>query len=293
MLFDPTGGLSFDQQFSREVTAAALDGTLIAIADRAAVTPFRSLQIGQSALLVEGCRAGVLVSGARFVCIPFGTANVTFSTYDLDRSVKIGEAPGIFYVGDNGRRVPGRDAFITVSDDQSPSDFHLFQVDQTGAPVYVNDSPYHGDFPVTRTFAFDATPPTHVIQVTGLILALYGTTASPCTSDFPSSCFLKDGELGTLATNESFAALTENGNGHVIGLVSADGSSLACPSGCALQDIDVAARRATPLGSYSSKGASGRLIARSAPAPTRVLYVGYNVNVGTPAAGYRVDAFRY
>src|SRR5207253_2307209 len=135
-----------------------------------------------------------------------------------------------------------------------------------------NESPYHGDFPVTSTFAFDATPAAHVIQETGLLLAIYGTGATLCTDQGPPSCFVEDGALGTLQGNEHFVGLTEAGNGAVIGLVAATDSAPNCGDGCVVQLIDIAARTPTQLASYRPMGAASRLIARAVPSPGRVLY---------------------
>ena len=185
MAFDANDGPQFEHDFSREVTAAAQEGDLVAVANRAAVTPFTQLVPGTETLLVEACASAVIVGGNRFVCGPFDDANRVFRTYDLDARAAIAQSDSYVYIGIPMRRVPGRDSFVSVDVNQFPSDFRLFDVDSTGRASYVNESPYHGDFPVTPTYAFDATPGARVIQETGLILDIYGSAASPCTSAFP------------------------------------------------------------------------------------------------------------
>jgi len=293
MAFDANDGLQFEHDFSREVTAAAQEGDLVAVADRAAVTPFTQLVPGTETLLVEACASAVIVGGNRFVCGPFDDTNRVFSTYDLDARAAIAQSDSYVYDGIPMRRVPGRDSFVTVDVNLSPSDFHLFDVDSTGKASYVNESPYHGDFPVTLTYAFDATPAARVIQETGLILEIYGSAASPCTSAFPSSCFVKDGALGTLRGAEYFAALTEGGDGTVIGLVAPDRTQEGCQAGCSLQTIDIAARSASVITTYTPMGAGKIVVARSAPSPARTLYVGYDLGGTGAGRGYRVEAIRY
>ena len=292
LLYDGTDTLAFQQSFPREVTAAAMDGDLVAVADRALVTPFISLQAGQPVTLTESCQSAAIVSGHRFVCSPFDYQSRVLRTYNLDTGAEIAQSNTFAYIGSPIRRIPGGDTLISTDYGvESPSDFYLFQVNAAGKVDYVNQSPYHGDFPVTFTFAFDAVPAVHVIQETGLLLAINGTAAMPCTSDPGAGCFLEDGVLGTLNGNEHFAALTEGADGTVIGLVATTASGAGCGNGCGLQIVDVAARTASRLGSYRPIGAADPLVARAAPAPNRVLYVGYTV--AAPAIGYRVEAIRY
>jgi hypothetical protein len=292
LLYDGTDSLVFQQSFPREVTAAAMDGDVVAVADRALVTPFFALQAQAPMLLTEACQSAAIVSGHRFICSPFDYVNRILRTYNLDTGVQIAQSAAFTYIGAPIRRIPGRDALISTDYSvESPSDFYLFDVGADGKVVYVNDSPYHGDFPVTFTFAFDGVLAAHVIQETGLLLAIYGLPGTPCTSDAPSGCFLEDGALGTLKGNEHFVALTEGASGTVLGLVAANTDAPGCGGGCGLHMIDIATRSAATLGSYQPMGAADRLIARAAPAPGRVLYVAYDVTA--PGTGYRVEAIRY
>jgi hypothetical protein len=291
-LYNANDSLTFQQSFPREVTAAAMDGDAIAIADRAFVMPFFALQAQAPITLTEACQSTALVSGHRLVCSPFGNDRI-LRTYNLDTGAEIAQSATFVYIGANIRRIPGRDS--VVSEDfgiQSPSDFRRFDVQTDGTTVYFNQSPYHGDFPVTHTFAFDGVPGAHVIQETGLMLAIYGTAAIPCTSDSLSGgCFVKDGAVGTLKTNEHFVALTEAGSGTLIGLVAPTTGPQGCGGGCAVQIIDIASRTASGFSGYKPKGAADRLTARAAPAPGRIVYVGYNA--ASPGTGYRVEAIHY
>jgi len=290
-LYDTNDSLTFQQSFPREVTAAAMDGDTIAIADRAFVTPFFSLQAQAPIALTESCQSAAMVSGHRLVCSPFGT-NRVLRTYSLDTGAEIAQSANFIYTGAYIRRIPGSDSLVSIDYlIQSPSDFRRFDVQPDGKTVYFSDSPYHGDFPVTFTFAFDGTPAAHVIQETGLLLSIFGTAAIPCTCTSIAGCFVKDGAIGTLNGTERFVALTEAGNGALIGLVAPTNGPTGCAGGCALQFIDIASRTASGFTGYRPKGAADRLTARAAPAPARIVYVGYNA--ASPGTGYRVEAIRY
>ena len=125
-----------------------------------------------------------------------------------------------------------------------------------------------------------------------MLLSIYGTAATACTSaSLSGGCFIKDGALGTLKGNEHFVALTEAGNGTLIGLSAPTNGPVGCAGGCGFQIIDIATRTASGFTGYRPKGAADRLMARAAPAPGRIAYVGYNA--ASPGTGYRVEAIRY
>src|SRR4029077_8846753 len=100
------------QSFPREVTAAAMDGDAIAIADRAFVTPFLSLQAQAPILLNEPCQSAAMVSGHRLVCSPFGTSRI-LRTYNLDTGAEIAQSDTFLYIANSIRRIPGRDSVIS------------------------------------------------------------------------------------------------------------------------------------------------------------------------------------
>ena len=102
------------------------------------------------------------------------------------------------YNGIPMRLVPGTSDFVTVSVDLSPSDFHLYSGSDSGEAVYINESPYHGDLRITNTYAFDGSPPVHLITDSGLLLRIHGDNCTGSMSSFSTGCFVKDGALGTL-----------------------------------------------------------------------------------------------
>jgi len=288
--------------FAREITAAAFDGETLVVADPALITVLdRSLTIGPTALLTESCVSSVLVSGKRFVCGPMNDWDRIFYTYDVGVTppVQIGVSAKYTYNGRPMRRVPGTDDFITVTTDLSPSDFHLYRVSASGQVVYINESPYHGDFAATMIFAFDTTPAAHLVQTAGLMLRIYGDGCDSTMNSFNTGCFTKDGALGTLRTGEYYVGLGDDGAGTMFAIVGSGGFSTSspCQAGCAVQRIDVANRTIVSQKTH--------VFTSSSYSPNAVLTAGdpqcANVIVGVAlpstdpwaVAGYRVQSLDY
>lgn len=235
----------------REITAAAFDGTLLGVADRAILTVYdANLNALRSVNLIESCASAVIVSGARFVCGPSNDWDRIFSVFNLNTATLMRRGPEKYtYNGIPMRLVPGTDDFVTVTTNSSPSDFHLYRTltgtVADGGVMFMGESPYHGAFAVTTSYAFDQTPPEHLITSEGLMLRIYLANCRP-NSGYAGSCFERNGELGTLPNNQSYLSMTEGPNGTVYGIVD-QGSSNSyfdprCQNGCAAQRVDVAAR---------------------------------------------------
>jgi len=232
----------------RPLMAAALDGTLLGVADGAKVTALdlaADLNALSSTELIEACTAAVMVSNHRFVCGPSNDWDRVYYIYDLLQGKLLASSNKYTYNGRPMRRVPGRDAFITVSDDLSPSDFHLYTVAADSTLTYLGESPYHGDFSISNIYAFDGEPPNHLVTSTGLLLDI---GKPECTQPSTSStalmgCFVKDGALGTLTGAQTFVGMSTQG-GLLYALL--DVGSTSGPSSPTrnylLQSIDVAAR---------------------------------------------------
>jgi hypothetical protein len=283
----------------REITAAAMDGGQLVVADRAAVVPLSADLVPEKEILVaETCASAVMVSGGRFVCGPSNDWDRIFQTYSVAAGVQIAASQAYTYKGIPMRRVPGTDDFVTVTTDSSPSDFHLYRVTESGKVVFINESPYHGDFPATMTFAFDGAPPAHLVQVTGLMLKIYGENCTDQATSFSSQCFVKDGVIGTLEGSETFVALADDGRGTLFGMVSSAGLSTfdgRCRGGCAVQRIDVASRRVISERFRAIPDLS--TVVAAVPDPQcGVLYAGYTkAATGDPfrGSGFRIEALPY
>jgi hypothetical protein len=301
VLFDRGGSQRALAPAARQVTAAAFDGTQLVVADRAKLTTYDSaLSAIVSADLMEACAATVLVSRDRFVCGPSNDWDRIFYTYDARTGALLATSNAYTYNGIPMRRVPGTDDFITVTSDLSPSDFHLYTVLSNGQVSYVNESPYHGDFSVTTTYAFDGSPPTHLITSAGLLLKIYDTGCTVDASSFTSTCFVKDGALGTLSGNQYFVSMDSDAAGTIFGLVDPSTSyalSGPCAQGCLLERVDVAARTILSQ-SIAHLGIARSVAFRHDPIGNAAV-VGYIVGTGSyyfasdPYPGYRVTVLPY
>jgi hypothetical protein len=285
--------------FARQITAAAFDGMTLVIADQAALTVLtRMLDIGPSVFVTETCASGVLVSGKRFVCGPANDWNRIFYTYDMGAAppVQIGVSSPYTYNGTPMRRVPGTDDFITVTTNLSPSDFHLYHVDSTGKAVYINESPYHGDFAATTTYAYDGSPAAHLIQSAGLMLKIYGDGCNSTMNSFNTGCFIKDGVLGTLRTGESYVGLADDAAGTVFGVVAAGNTFDApCKTGCAFERIDVATHTITSQKQHPFTS-SYYFPLMTAPDPrcaNIVLGMATSTDPFATTTGFRIESFDY
>lgn len=241
----------------REITAAAFDGTYLGIADRAQLTSLRpDLTMVATGLLTRYCASAVVVSGDRFVCGPENDWDRVFATHDLTTAAELGVSSEYTYNGIPMRRVPGTDHFVTVTVGTSPSDFHLYTVGADDLATFINESPYHGDFAATQVFAFHGMPATHLVNSQGVMLRILGEGCAP-GSTFTSTCFVRDGDLGTLAVGETYHAMTEDGAGSIYALrdESDPWSSLDpfCDGSCTISRIDSAARTVVSSRAYADE----------------------------------------
>jgi hypothetical protein len=229
----------------REITTAAFDGTYVGVADRAALTALdaETLEEASSVLLTEECESAVVVGGHRFVCGPENDWDRVFYTYDLETGTELARSAEHTYNGIPMRRVPGRDAFVTVTVGSSPSDFHLYSVTESGRAEFVNESPYHGDFAATDVYAFHGMPATHLVTHEGLMLR-----SDECEPGFSSeaTCFYRDGMLGTLSGTSAYLGMDSGSDGFLYGLAGERpvfSDDVACEGGCEIQRVEVEARR--------------------------------------------------
>jgi len=253
-LLDRAGAELATKRAARPIRAAALGDGILAIADGAKLT---SLDVGTLAViattnLIEACEDGVIVSGARFVCGPQNDWDRVFYTYDLLTGDFLASSEKYTYNGIPMRVVPGLDAFVTVTDSSSPSDFHLYRVGEDNSAKYIGESPYHGDFGVTNVYAFDNEPATSLITHGGLILDFSGDGCNAAMNSFDSGCFVKSGALGVLTGAQAFVAM-DNDRGTLYALVDPSPSywsSEVRTHGLILQSIDVEARTVLTQATY-------------------------------------------
>ena len=202
------------------------------------------------------------------------------------------------YNGIPMRRIPGTDHFVTVTTNLSPSDYHLYKVAPGGTDVtFVNESPYHGDIAATMTFAFDKIPAEHLINLSGLMLRIFGDGCDDQHNSFTSGCFVKDGTLGILPANTFYLAMTNDAAGRVFTIVNGGSGyypSPLCPGGCTLQLIDVASRNV--ISQRRHQMASRGFIALRPDTSCRMVAVGYSLASSASSidyTGYQIDLLDY
>jgi hypothetical protein len=279
----------------RTITAAAFDGKYLGIADGAILTTFLpDLTWVTATTLIEACASAVVVSNSRFVCGPSNDWDRVFYTYDLATSAFLAQSSKYTYNGIPMRIVPGTDDFITVTLDLSPTDFFLYTVGADGKVLFISDSPYHGDFPVTNIYAFDTSPATHLVTHTGLLLKLHAGPGCVPGTGHSSDCLVKDGVLGTLDPGEQFIAMAQDGVGSVMGITGSPTFDAICTGGCKLKRTNVATRLLESTRSYPSTDI-GTIVSTYHDSWSNEFLVGYALAATFPAqsAGYRVELVSY
>jgi hypothetical protein len=266
--------------------AAAFDGTLLGVADGAMVLAYDSHLVQRSSVaLVEPCASAVLVSGERFVCGPESTWDRMFAIYDLARGKVLNSQAGSYtYQGVPMRLVPGTDVFLTIDEDTSGQQYYALRVTADSKLVEVGESPWD-QMLASRAISFDADPPKHVVSPQGILLKV---DQASCGETYSNDCLARDGELGTLAVDSGqyFVAQADDGAGMVYALLARGGQvDSRCMYGCAVQRIDIAARRVVAESS-ATLVFNDFVAARFDPVAKRFL-VGYPMIEG----GYRIDRF--
>jgi len=110
------GVVKTTKPWPREITAAAMDGTTLLVADKAAITTVTTpdLVSGLEFFVVETCVTGVVISKSRYICGPANDWDRVFYTYDYKTGTLLAKSSATTYAGIPMRRVPGFDEFITV-----------------------------------------------------------------------------------------------------------------------------------------------------------------------------------
>ena len=181
---------------------------------------------------------------------------------------------------------------MTVNVGSSPSDFFLHAM-AGDTSVFINDSPYHGDFAAVMAHAFWGDPATHLINAEGIMLRIHGEDCVP-GSTFESECFTQDGELGTLPLDLRQYADLREGRQDVVYAVAPDNEN-SFPFGpvcgepsCTIQKIDVPTR--TVQGTVSYVSSRGGVQIFPDPFAERVFVVGFDLDFDEGEA-YTVSVF--
>lgn len=228
----------------RPLATAAFDGENLVAADGAKLNVLNADTLEQTAdgTLLEACASSVLLAGGRFVCGPANDWDRIFSTYDVASGDLLASSNPHTYNGIPMSAIPGRAAFVTVTTNSSPSDFHVYELAETHEPIFRGESPYHGDFGATMVFAFDnSSAAKSLITHEGLLLRV-----DTCDGSAVTTCLEKNGALGTLTGSQRFVGMDTVGES-VFGLISTASSYYgeSPSSGYLLQVADVPSREVT------------------------------------------------
>jgi hypothetical protein len=282
----------------REITAAAFEGSTLAIADKAILTTYTAdlAPVGM-ATLTESCVLLAMVSGSRVVCAGQANFPTKLYTFNAMTGVAIQTASVSTQVNGYLRHVLGKDDLVAAQ--QSTSGFTLLRIDASSMVSTMGSSPFQHMYKASSVFAFTGNPADHIITEDGLFANIY---APMCDPSFTTSaqCFVQDGALGTLRGTEKFIGLDgADGAGKAYALVDTPMSSFDtrhCVGGCAVESIDVVMRIAQTKKSYSLE--LGQVVAARHDATSNGLVVGYakpgaSSSVGTPYPGFRVELLSY
>jgi hypothetical protein len=285
----------------REITRAALEGSTLAVADRAVLTMYAAdLTQVASASLVEACIGLAIVGGNRVICSGSTSYPRKFYAYNATSGALV-QTTSLSTSGSTMPmwRIPGKDDLVSF-DVYSSASFQLFRVDASSLVSIVGSSPYDHAYHASSAFAFVGSPGNHVLTEDGVLAAIYTAQCDPSFTT-NASCFVQDGLLGTLRGTERFIGLDgADGSGKVYGLVDLNTSSSTfpvrrCVGGCSVERIDVTGKVVETKKAYSLE--LGQVIAARHDAVSGALLVGYvkpgSSSTTDPYPGFRVELLAY
>lgn len=236
---------------ARTITNVATDGHRLVVANGGMLTVLDgSLREVHELPVTERCTQGVLVSCDRYVCGTNRDRDRIFYTYDITTGVEVARSTPAPYTGVGMVRVPGVDAFLTMTVGYSPADWYYHRVEPSGEVVLIGDSPYHGDFPLTDVLAFIGRPAIHAISFAGDVFRLDRCVlGAPGTT--PPECLVTIGNVSPRPAGTFYSALSPAGPGLLAGVWCAENTSGQLV-GCSIDRVDlttrdVVSRRPTPV----------------------------------------------
>jgi hypothetical protein len=277
----------------REVTAAAFDGTTLAVADKAFLKVYTiDLTEVASPALTEACVSLAIASGNRVLCAGASTFPSKFYAFDATKgtplmtsSVSSGSSVPL-------RRVPGKDDLVTLDS----SVFRLLRVDAASLVTVVGASPFNHMYRASTVFGFVGNPADHLITEDAILANIYDALCAP-SSTTTAQCFVQDGALGTLRGMERFIGLEgSDGSGKAHALVATTSSSFGsavCRAGCSAQSIDVVGRVVESSKPYSLDLGQSVAVRHDAKADALVVGFARPTGAASPSPGYRVELLSY
>jgi hypothetical protein len=277
----------------REITAAAFDGTTLAVADKAFLKMYSTdLTEVASPALTESCVSVAIASGNRVLCAGAATFPTKFYTFDatngtliLMSSVSSGSTAVPM------RRVPGKDDLVTLDS----SNFRLLRIDGTSQVTALGESPFSHMYRASPVFGFTGTTSDHLVTEDAILANIYAAQCVPSSTTTPQ-CFVQDGALGTLRGMERFIGLDgddASGKAHALVDTTSSFGLAGCRSGCAVQSIDVAGRIVETSKLYALD--LGQTVAVRHDAKADALIAGFSRPTGgsSTSPGYRVELLGY
>ena len=230
----------------RNITVAAYhEGSCyLAVADRGKVVGLNvtTLEVVSSQNLVESCISGVIILGEdnsiMFACGPNTDWDRIITVYDIVGGTQVFQSAKGIHQGLWMKTIPGRDAFLTVS-----NGVYIFTTTK-GKVTYKGESPLSpSDLFVSNVHAFTGgLPATHISNHQGVLLRIFNESDG-------STCLLRDGELGILDKNTQlqggYTQMTQDHEARrIFGLLTSwddfgQTPDSICSIGCLLQEIHV------------------------------------------------------
>ncbi len=238
-LVDREGGELVRWESPRDITAAALDGDRLGIADRAMLTVIATatLEPLSTEPLTFECESAAVVSEHRFLCRTDSIEH-EITVHDLRTGSEIFRTSA-----DHERHLPhgamrgvaGSDRFIAAD-----GNFHLFRVSATGIDGLGSSAPGLL-LPRSAIFAPAGSPPALALSSRGVRLRLDG-----CPGPVPG-CFGEDGVVAGIEPDHELVAIDTTATGEVLGVIDRvplPGTRRVtyCEEGCEIVRFDAALR---------------------------------------------------
>jgi hypothetical protein len=233
-----------------DITAVAVDGTRLVIADAApglTILAPNTLATVARMTTPEACSGLVLLDGPRVICGGTKDWDRIFYTLDLGTKAEVARSAKYTYKGLPMFRVPGRSQFITVNSTSSSGYFGLFDVAADGTASFVNDSG-GSEVGSDSNFAFLGQPADRIVTIGGGLARIVGPDCKSGPVFARTGCFTREGQLGVIGRTQFHVSMTSDDDGMVYALASAENRAFSIDGrcgggGCNLQRIDVANRR--------------------------------------------------
>jgi hypothetical protein len=235
---------------------AAFDGSTLVVTAKGLVVSYDTnlREVARFALPGE-CSSSVLLSGNRFVCGDPDEYERVFYVYDALSGAFLQLTTRFGFEAGPMSRIPGRDAFVSVSTEESSKKLLMYAVDSAGSVTMTGNSSNsnRGTFSISPLLAFHGDPATHLITDAGELVCL---TPEDCGR--PTSSLLLDGDARHLPQGRAFAAMDVDAAGKLHAILRSGEGSVA-------ERIDVATQTVEASMPFEDPGHSAFTLLRADP----------------------------